>query len=125
MFPDPDKIELSEPDGCLLLDYRPYFQIRLRIGSWEKGLLIHRWENGTWQPESEDPGLPLIWPSRLMEPTHPVRLFADRIPEHVRRLAEKFWHRQVNVLRMMSFSDRPLHMAQHAPVLLWFLADDL
>lgn len=63
---DPHAAHYDAHARALVVDLPPEFDVRIRFGPWSEGLPCHRWIDGAWHHESQDPRLELFHP---MPPT--------------------------------------------------------
>jgi hypothetical protein len=95
----------------------------LRIGTWQKGLSIDRWDNvhQQWEPEETDPGISLPFPPHKSK--FSLQGFFNDIPSEVIDAVRPFQWRQFVLLKMVRHQPETLELLQSNPVLAWFLAD--
>lgn len=125
--PDPsstrEKIWFDDFDRVLYVDFRKSCATCLRIGSWEKGLSIERWDdiNQNWEFEDTDPGISLPFPPHKSK--FSLQGFFNDIPQEVITAVQPFQWRQFVLLKMVRHRPEMLELIQSNPVLAWFLAD--
>jgi hypothetical protein len=125
--PDPastrEKIWFDDFDRVLYVDFRKTCATYLRIGTWQRGLSIERWDEvlQSWEPEDIDPGISLPFPPH--KSNFSVQGFFNDIPQEVISAVRPFQWRQFVLLKMVRHRPAMLELLQSNPVLAWLLAD--
>jgi hypothetical protein len=86
--------------------------------TWESGMGLHYWKDGSWIASNFDPGIILLEYDSSTTHQDPMYEFAMGIPDEARKLAERFQDNQYTVLRMLRRGPLAWHMARHNPALL-------
>jgi hypothetical protein len=125
--PDPastrEKIWFDDLSRVLYVDFRKSCATCLRIGTWQKGLSIERWDDDhqSWELEDIDPGISLPFPQH--ESQFSLKGFFDDIPREVITAISPFQWRQFVLLKMVRHQPETLELLQSNHVLAWLLAD--
>jgi hypothetical protein len=109
--------------GFLHLNFENLCGISYRIGDWNEGLSLWRWENflGKWVLHDEDPQLPL----RLMEftnPECPLARWASTIPLEIRTRTTSITYCRHTLLRFLRLVPESMELFCDNPNLMWMLA---
>jgi hypothetical protein len=125
--PDPastrEEIWFDDFNRVLYVDFRKSCATCLRIGTWQKGLSMERWDDvlQSWELEDIDPGIPLPLPPH--KSPFSLQKFFNDIPPEVISAVRPFQWRQFVLLKMVRYRPETLELIQSNPVLAWFLAD--
>ncbi len=121
---DPPAAHYDADERALVVDLRPELDVRLRFGPWSEGLPCHRWRDGAWHAEPQDPCLEVFGAARaflVSAPDHPIARYLGAIPAEHLDLLQGYRDSELTVLRLLRHpAGRELAVA--APNLLWLLA---
>ena len=122
--------------STLGIDFRPLLDVQVRLGTWDRGLVLERLEGGAWGVEDGDPGVsPLAvadmdtlarapaQPDETWLTAHPVEAWAASIPASIRELARPIEWRQMTLLWLLREVPEAVTLLADNPVLIWLLVN--
>ena len=119
---DAELVRYLRSERMLEVAFRPRLDVQLRLGSWDDGLPLFRFEDGKWCEDPTDP--PLFYFGRVsrLDPGHPVAELCGGIPTPALAIASgcSSWH--LTVLRLLRESQAAAELGCSSPNLLWLVA---
>ncbi len=122
--------KLVDFDGeWLTVDFLEHLDVRFRVSSWNAGLTVQYWQDGSWSSVSHDPNIPFF--GLLDHPeNHPVRCFLNSIPSKVISLTKPCELNRLTLIRFLREAPTVRDLLAHCPGLLflfldWFQANDV
>lgn len=110
-------------NGHLYLDLRQHLDVYLKYSSWEAGLFLYRWNGSQWEPEYDDPNIPLIQPEYENNPLFPIYDFIKAIPQDIRNKISIFDYLQTSLLQISSRCEASIDLLCDIPILLWIIVE--
>lgn len=110
-----------DAQGCLVFQFIAPVECLFRYRNWPCGFQQERFEEGNWDPEEMDYGIPLLQLATQEKGESPVHQFLESIPLKVRDLVFPYRHCQSLMLTWICKSEAASQLLESAPNLLWLL----
>lgn len=107
--------------GYLVIKLHDPIELSFRYSSWNNGLELELWDNGSWQIENVDFGIPLITAALSSSDKSPLASFIDTIPESIREAVQPYQYCQTLLLQWIARNKSFQELFSHTPTLAWLI----
>lgn len=114
-------VMVQDPQGNLVVEISSPVESTFRYRNWSQGFRLECWNEGQWEPETMDSGIPLLQLAESEPENSAVQAFVAQIPEEIRQAAKLYVHCQTRMLCWLSQSVPAQQLFAGAPHLLWLL----
>lgn len=114
-------VMVQDPQGNLVVEILSPVESTFRYRNWSHGFRLECWNEGQWEPETMDSGIPLLQLAQSEPDSRPVQAFVATIPEYIRQAVAPYVYCQTRMLCWLSKSLPAQQLFASAPHLFWLL----